>query len=310
VVFIPRLIPPAFFFAVLYVVGRMYLDCEMVALASCGVGTLQLYRSLIIVVTPIALLTALLSLYVQPWMSRLSAELMNAQRGQATELAGISAGRFNEYSKGDLVLYVESIASERRRMRNVFVQQRKAGVLSLITAKQGYQYIDKESGGHYLVLEEGFRYEGSPGEADYRISEFERYGLRIKGAEGMAEKINRNSLTNSELLNSESIRDRAKFQFRIAQILGLLVFTMLALPLSRSMPRQGPLGRLVLAFVLYTLYLSLQGVAENWMIAGTTPEWLGTWWVHCSLAMVGLLLLIPDTYTFRRINRKLLKGET
>ncbi|PVV16056.1 MAG: LPS export ABC transporter permease LptF [gamma proteobacterium symbiont of Ctena orbiculata] len=310
VVYIPRLIPPAFFFAVLYVIGRMYRDSEMVALASCGVGDLRLYRSLIFVVTPMALLTGWLSLYAQPWASRLSAELISTQRGQATELAGISAGRFNEYSQGDLVLYVESIASEERRMRNVFVQQRKAGVLSLVTARQGYQYIDDESGERYLVLEDGARYEGSPGEANYRISEFERYGFRIKGAEGVVAKINRRSLSNQALLNSKSIRDRAEFQVRIAQIFGLLVFALLSLPLSRSMPRQGPFGRLVLAFILYTLYLSLQGVAENWMIDGTTAEWLGIWWVHLMLALIGLLLLLPETHSYRRIHRRLLGGET
>jgi lipopolysaccharide export system permease protein len=308
VVYFPRLVPPAFFFAVLYVIGRMYRDSEVVALASCGVGDLRLYRSLIFVVTPIALLTGWLSLYVQPWASQLSAELISMQRGQATELAGISAGRFNEYSRGDLVLYVESIASEKRRMRNVFVQQRKAGLLSLVTAKSGYQTIDEASGERYLVLEHGIRYEGSPGEADYRVSEFEHYGLRIEGSEGMVAKINRKSLSNQALLSSKSIRDRAEFQVRIAQVLGLLVFVLLSLPLSRSMPRQGPFGRLVLAFILYTLYLSLQGVAQNWMIDGTTAEWLGIWWVHLILALIGLLLLIPDSQHYRRMHRKLLKG--
>ncbi|MEW8314658.1 MAG: LPS export ABC transporter permease LptF [Candidatus Thiodiazotropha endolucinida] len=308
VVYIPRLIPPAFFFAVLYVIGRMYRDSEVVALAACGIGDLRLYRSLIFVVTPIALLTGWLSLYVQPWASRLSAELISMQRGQATELAGISAGRFNEYSRGDLVLYVESIASEKKRMRNVFVQQRRAGVLSLVTARQGYQYVDEESAERYLVLEDGVRYEGSPGEADYRISEFERYGLRIKGAEGVDAKVNRKSLSNEALLSSKSIRDRAEFQVRFAQVLGLSVFALLSLPLSRSMPRQGPFGRLVLAFILYTLYLSLQGVAENWMIDGTTAEWLGIWWVHLMLALIGLSLLIPDSHHYRRMQRKLLRG--
>jgi lipopolysaccharide export system permease protein len=308
VVYIPRLIPPAFFFAVLYVIGRMYRDSEVVALAACGVGDLRLYRSLFLVVTPIAILTAWLSLYVQPWASRLSAELVSMQRGQATELAGISAGRFNEYSRGDLVLYVKSIASEKRRMRDVFVQQRKEGLLSLVTAKQGYQYIDGVSGERYLVLEDGVRYEGAPGEADYRISEFERYGLRIKGSEGMVAKINRKSLSNQALLSSKSISDRAEFQVRIAQVLGLLVFTLLSLPLSRSMPRQGPFGRLVLAFILYTLYLSLQGVAENWMIDGTTAQWLGIWWVHLILALIGLSLLIPDSQRYRRLHRKVLRG--
>ncbi|MEW8252515.1 MAG: LPS export ABC transporter permease LptF [Candidatus Thiodiazotropha sp.] len=308
VVYIPRLIPPAFFFAVLYVIGRMYRDSEMVALASCGVGDFRLYRSLILVVTPIALLTGWLSLYVQPWASRLSAELISTQRGQATELAGVSAGRFNEYSQGDLVLYVESISSEQRRMRNVFVQQRREGVLSLVTAQHGYQYVDKESGERYLVLEDGLRYEGSPGDADYRVSKFERYGLRIKGSDGVVAKINRKSLSNHALLTSSSIRDRAEFQVRVAQILGLLVFALLSLPLGRSMPRQGPFGRLLLAFILYTLYLSLQGVAENWMINGATAEWMGIWWVHLTLALIGLLLLLPDTLIYRRLHRKLLRG--
>ncbi|MEW8508195.1 MAG: LPS export ABC transporter permease LptF [Candidatus Thiodiazotropha sp.] len=307
VVYIPRLIPPAFFFAVLYVIGRMYRDSEMVALACCGVGDFRLYRSLLLVVTPIALLTGWLSLYVQPWASRLSAELISSQRGQATELAGVSAGRFNEYSQGDLVLYVESISNEQKRMRNVFVQQRRAGVLSLVTAQGGYQYIDEESGGRYLVLEDGRRYEGSPGAADYRISEFDRYGLRIKSGEGAVAKINRKSLSNHALLNSKSIRDRAEFQVRVAQILGLMVFALLSLPLGRSMPRQGPFGRLLLAFILYTLYLSLQGVAENWMVDGTTAEWLGIWWVHLGLALIGLLLLIPDSHVYRRMHRKLLR---
>lgn len=308
VVYVSRLIPPAFFFAVLYAVGRMYRDSEMVALESCGIGGFRLYRSLILVVAPVALLTGWLSLIVQPWASQLSAELMSSQSGQATELAGISAGRFNEYSQGDLVLYVESIASEQRRMRNIFVQQRKEGVLSLVSAKHGYQRIDEESGDRYLVLEDGYRHEGTPGHADYRVSEFERYGLRIKASEGSAAKITRKSLSSYALLTSDSISDRAEFQVRIAQIFGLLVFALLSLPLSRSMPRQGPFGRLVFAFVLYTLYLSLQGVAENWMVAGTTPEWLGVWWVHLTLAIVGLLLLIPDTYLYRRTRRKVFGG--
>jgi lipopolysaccharide export system permease protein len=303
VAYLPRLTPPAFFFAVLYVIGRMYRDSEVIALASCGIGDLRLYRSLIFVVTPIALLTGWLSLYVQPWASRVSAELISMQHGQATELAGISAGRFNEYSRGDLVLYVESIASEQRRMRKVFIQQRKDDVLSLITARQGYQYIDEVSGKRYLVLEDGVRYEGSPGEADYRVSSFDRYGLRIKGGDGMVTKLNRKALSNQALLSSESLKDRAEFQVRVAQILGLLVFALLSLPLSRSMPRQGPFGRLVLAFILYTLYLSLQGVAENWMVDGTTAQWMGIWWVHLLLALVGISLLIPDSSYYRRMVR-------
>ncbi|MET0064982.1 MAG: LPS export ABC transporter permease LptF [Candidatus Thiodiazotropha sp.] len=304
VVYIGRLIPPTFFFAVLYVVGRMYRDSEMVALESCGVGGLRIYRSLVFVVLPVALLTAWLTLYATPWAGRLNAELWSSQTGQASELAGISAGRFNEYSQGDLVLYVESIAKEERRMHNVFIQQRNDGILSLITAKRGYQGVDREFGDRYLVLEEGRRYEGTPGQADYQVSEFDSYGLRIRMSQGET-KVTRRALSSLALLNSPLLRDRVEFQLRLSHVLALAVFALLSLPLSRTLPRQGPFGRLVLAFVLYTLYLSLQGVAENWMIDAVTPEWMGIWWVHALLAIIGLGLLLPGTQGYRKLRRKL-----
>jgi len=301
--FISRLMPPAFFFAVLYAVGRLYRDSEMVALEACGVGGLRLYRSLLLLLLPLSLVTGWLSLEVQPWSSRESAALLASQQGQASELAGIAAGKFNEYSQGDLVFYVESIASQERRMRNIFVQQRRDGALSLISAKSGFQRVDEASGDRYLVLDDGYRYEGEPGRGDYRVSEFKRYALRIQESQGGVVEQRRNSLSNRALLTSESVADHAEFQIRIAQISGLLVFAILSLPLSRSLPRQGPFGRLVLAFVLYTLYLSLQGAAERWMIEGVVPAWLGIWWVHVGLAMVGVLLLVPDSPRYRAWRR-------
>lgn len=304
--FVSRLIPPAFFFAVLYAVGRLYRDSEMVALEACGIGGPRLYRSLLLLLLPLSLFTGWLSLEVQPWSSRQSAALLASQQGQAGELAGIAPGKFNEYSRGDLVFYVESISSRERRMHNVFVQQRRGGALSLISAKSGFQRTDAASGDRYLVLDDGYRYEGEPGRADYRVSEFKRYALRIQESRGGAEEPRRNSLSNRALLASDSLADQAEFQIRIAQITGLLVFALLSLPLSRSLPRQGPFGRLMLAFVFYTLYLSLQGAAERWMIEGVVPAWLGLWWVHLLLVLVGLLLLVPDTTWFRAWRRRLL----
>ncbi len=304
ITYLSRLMPPAFFFAVLYAVGRLYRDSEMVALESCGVGGFRLYRSLLLVVLPVALLTGWLSLVVQPWSNRTSAELIASQEGQAGELAGISAGRFNEYSKGDLVLYVASIDDRERRMRDVFIQQRREGALSLISAESGFQRLDSLSGDRFLVLDKGYRYEGHPGTFDYQVSEFERYALRIEERDQAVVREHRRSQPSQLLFNSPLLSDRAEFQVRVSQILGLLVFAFLSLPLSRSMPRQGPFGRLVLAFVLYTLYLSLQGLAERWLIEGMTPAWIGIWWVHLSLFMVGLLILVPDSRTYRAWRRR------
>ena len=40
------------------------------------------------------------------------------------------------------------------------------------------------NGDRFLVLEQGRRYEGTPGDADFRVMEFDRYATRIETKEG------------------------------------------------------------------------------------------------------------------------------
>ena len=303
--FLSRLVPPAFFFAVLYAVGRMYRDSEITAMEACGIGGVRLFRAVLVATIPAIMLVLWLAMGVAPWSARQIDKLLSDQHGQAAELAGVVAGRFNEYSQGDLVFYVESLNDEQRRMHNLFVQHRRAGELALITAESGYQKVDGESGGRFLVLENGYRYQGTPGTADYRISQFDVYGLRIQEATPSPIKRPWKGLPNRVLLASENIRDKTELQVRFSPVLALLVVALLALPLSRTTPRQGPYGRLVLAFIVYTIYLSLQGASEKWMAVGITPAWLGMWWVHLIMAGFALLLFLPDSVVYRRWRRKM-----
>jgi lipopolysaccharide export system permease protein len=303
--FLARLVPPAFFFAVLYAVGRLYRDSEITAMEACGIGGSRLFRSIMIAVLPASLLVAWLSLWVAPWSARTSADLISQQQGQAAELAGINSGRFNESSQGELIFYVESISDNDRRMRNIFVQHQRGEATELISAASGYQKIDQESGDRFLVLEDGYRYEGVPGEMSFKVSEFALYALRIKEGTPSLDKRPWKGMPNSLLLASGKVRYLTEFQVRLSQVAALLVVALLALPLSRSAPRQSPYGRLVLAFIVYAVYLSLQGTAEKWMAQEVTPVWLGVWWVHLSVATAALLLYLPDTVVYRRWRRLL-----
>ncbi|EGW55833.1 LPS export ABC transporter permease LptF [Candidatus Endoriftia persephonae] len=300
-----RLIPPAFFFAVLYAVGRMHRDSEMIALQACGVGGWRVFRPILMAAVPMALLVAWLSMVVEPWGTRLKAEIIAAQKGQTSALAGVSPGRFNEYSRGNLVFYVESFSADGRRMHKIFAQHRHNGNLDVISAAEGYQRVDPESGFRYLVLEKGFRYQGEPGQADYTVSEFASYALRIGEAPPAVGVRSRSSLPTLMLLAADEIRFRAEFQKRLAPVLAVLVFTLLSLPLSRSLPRQGPSGRILLAFLIYALYLSLQGASQNWMVDGKIPSWLGMWWVHVCTALLALALMLPEQVWYRRWRRRL-----
>jgi lipopolysaccharide export system permease protein len=192
-------------------------------------------------------------------------------------------------------------------MHNVMVQHRQPDKLGLISAESGYQTIESKSGDHFLVLVNGYRYQGMPGQADYRVSEFGEYALRIKEAEPSLEKRPWKGLPNQVLWESDDIRNQTELQVRLSQILALLVVALLALPLSRTTPRQGPYGRLVLAFLIYTIYLSLQGASEKWMVDQVIPSWLGLWWVHLGMASMALLLFLPESVGYRRWRRQLLR---
>jgi len=66
---------------------------------------------------------------------------------------------------------------------------------------------------------------------------------------------------------------------------------MLAVPLSRSPPRQGRYANLFIAVLIYIVYSNLLGVAQTWVEQGVVPGVFGLWWVHALLAILiwGLL---------------------
>ena len=49
----------------------------------------------------------------------------------------------------------------------------------VISADSAYRMTDRDSGDDYLVFVNGYRYEGKPGEIDYRIMKFDEQGVRI-----------------------------------------------------------------------------------------------------------------------------------
>ncbi len=305
--YLARAIPAAFFLAILMVMGRMYRDNEMTALAACGVGLGRIYRAFTLALMPLFLLTCWLSLWVQPWAVGRMELIVAAQQQESAELAGLQPGRFNEHGQGDLVFYVETIDKEKSVMRNVFIQNRQHGELGLITAAAGQHRYDARTGDHYLMLEDGRRYEGEPGNAQVTIAEFGRYTLRI--GEGRVRQADSQRAQPSELLyRSPDIGDRTEFWERVSYPFSLVTLALIALPLSRSLPRQGVYGRMFIAFVVYFAFLNLHAVSVSWMEKQVTPEWVGIWWVQVMLIAFALTVLAFDSRWMRRLRLRARHG--
>ncbi len=273
------LLAPAFFIAVLLALGRMYKDNEVAALGACGVGLSRLYRGVVLLALPATLAVAALSFYVMPWAEEQGYVIQHQQK-QSPEIRGISPGRFNEFGNGRIVFYVEALARDGKTMKNVFIQGSEEGKQGVIPARLGYQVVDPQSGDRFLVLEDGVRYEGIPGTTAYRIAEFERYGVRISERQEDLVIERRKAQPTRLLMASDTVADRAELQWRLSIPLSMFVLALLAIPLSRSSPRQGRYAKLFMAVLIYVIYSNLLGVAKSWMVRDILPAWLGLWWVH------------------------------
>lgn len=299
------IIPPGYFFAILYTLGRMYRDSEMTALAASGVGLLRIFRSLLLATIPVAILVAWLMLEIRPWAQEQKHLIIESQKKEAVELSLAVAGRFNEFRDGDLVFYVEAFSEQKDQLRNIFIQNRQHRKPVLITAETGYQYFDEESGSHYLVLNEGHRYVGIPGVNNYSVGEFEKFSIRIGHATNAKDKLSIKAMPTASLIGSSDIRKQVELQNRLMFPVAVFVFAIVSIPLSRSLPREGIYGRLILALLFYFVYMNIQAISGKWMEDGITPLWMGRWWIHPFMLIVGGMIGLNSSQRFG-LNMKML----
>ena len=90
------------------------------------------------------------------------------------------------FSGGDAVFYAERVDQE-GVLHNVFVQRESAGRIEVALADTA-TYSKANSGGMHLVtLFNGRRYEGMPGQDDFRVIEFREHGIPIAARRGCRE---------------------------------------------------------------------------------------------------------------------------
>lgn len=291
------LIPPAFFFSILWVLGRLYRDGEMLAMHAAGIGTARIYRAFMFSAVPLALLVAWLSLAVLPW-AKLEGQQVRLVDSERSELDAIRPGEFSEFSRGKLVMFAERKGLN-GGLRGLFVQDRMQETPGVVTASEIKQLVSPENGGRYVVLVNGHRYQGMQGGGPMSVGEFAEYGFLLPTARAAPGDLPASARDWRELLSSTDPVLRAELQDRLVAPLAVLAFTLIAVPLARSTPRQGIYGRLGLAILIYLIFMNLQHLGEQWMGRGVTPSWLGTWWVPASLAAAAGLVLWFDSPRWR-----------
>ena len=197
-------------------------------------------------------------------------------------------GRFSEV--GDGAVYHVQTVDETGEMRGIFARLQRPDGTVLINADRARLQFDPLRGRRDLLLEDGTRYDGAPGRRDYRVFSFERYLLRLPDLKGSTIR-KADALPTATLLASDEPRHRAELHWRLALPISVLVLALLAVPVSHSQPRQGRYARLLLALLVYVVYVNLLGAGRTLLGGGELAPWLGLWWAHLPPLLLAWWLL-------------------
>lgn len=289
--FLAVLVPVGFFLGLLMAFGRLYRDSEMTALIACGVGPRDLYRPVFALAVVAAVLHAGITLYASPWAAEQALKARRTAEKEA-ELGVFEAGRFKSVRGGEAVFYAEDIDPQTGVLQGLFLSQREEGHKRVVVrAATGEQRLDPDTGRRMLVLRDGLRYDGIPGQGDYRVLHFAEHGVEIAPSAPDLATSKREGVPTAALLGSGDPRDVAELQWRISGPVTLLVLTFIAVPLSRTRPREGRYGRVVVGVLVYVVYSNLLGVARLALEREQLPAWIGLWPVHIAFLVAGAFLL-------------------
>ncbi len=301
------LLPPSFFIAALGALSRLARDSELVALNACGIGPRRLSRALVLLALSVALVTGWFALVLQPWAAAGIAEIRLQQKDQATQIAGVQAGRFYTEEGGKVVVYVGAIAKG-KGLERIFVLDRQGDKTRIVVSDSGRHRVDDRTGDHLVTLIDGHRFDGNAGEGNYLIARFREYQLRVAG-QGPEPLVTKKSTTPSlVLLESADPMARAELEHRIAAPLAIFTLLLIAVPLVAISPRQKTSGRLFLAFLAYFTFFNLQQLAETWLGNGTTPGWLTSFWYQVLVVALVYLVMLPETRWYKVLLERLGRG--
>lgn len=300
------LLPIGTFLAVLLSLSRMSSDNELTVIAACGIDGNRILRNVVVFSGAMGIITGVLALLIVPDV--LSGRYEIEQKAKiAANTTGLVAGSFKESQDGDWTFYSQQLSEDKTHMENIFIEIHRDEKPLIFRAERGRFDIESDTGDKYLVLEDGYRYEGNAGDLDFRIAEYATHSMLIERGESVQVREKHKSLPTSVLWERGEPQDLAEIQWRVSSAVMTVILSVIAITLAHTGPRQGRYAGFFPAVLVYVIYSNLLGVTRAWVEKGDLAPWIGAIWVH--LLMIGIMLMLQNRLKLKQFwqQRKRLK---
>jgi len=321
ITYLDIILPLALYIGALAVLGRWLRDNELTVIAACGIGAGRLLRPAALLFALIGGAASLFSLYLSPLAAEAARAIVHDARSRA-DIAGLLPGVFTEGRDGS-VYFIEryesgegeggaagnaessvdndaadgDAATAPGQFRNLFVYHRggdgggiggetKDGV---VVAERGRLVTD--ASGDFLVLQNGSRYVGAPGDAEHALLDFETYGLRL-APPARDYRLPVEAQSTAALLGARHAAARGELHWRfskVAMLAALLVFA-LALGFSSTAQRKNRFPGMLVALLVYFAYSNIAGLVAAQVSRGAAGP-MALWGVHLIFLAAALALL-------------------
>jgi LPS export ABC transporter permease LptF/LPS export ABC transporter permease LptG len=301
-------IPMSLLFGILIAVGRLSSDSELIAMRSCGISLIALYRPILLISGLFTVVNTLLMVYTLPWGNHALQQLRLDIITQTVSRQVEPRVFFEEWE--NKTVYVFDVDQRTHQWKGVFIAESIPSTQDnqVTVADSGDVRVDQSGERVVLSLRNAIQHKVNLNSPErYEITRHHQLDLILDDQFVSAQRakisvskeiremtlpellaILENPRSTQEQRNVAQVEIHKKFSIPVA----CLVFGLFGLPLGFNNRRGGKASGFAISIGVILVYYILLNNGEEAAHFGRVPAWLAMWAPNLLLAAAGTFLLV------------------
>ena len=295
-------VPMAVLVGGLIAFGRMSADSEIIAMRSGGISLYQLAVPVVLLASLATALNVYLFLEVLPWGNNAMRQLQWRLINSRTITSDVSPRVF-ETNFPHFTVFVEDVVGEEERWENLLLVKTDQNPPKIVMARSAEAVYDEEQRALWLLLEDGYIYEGGETAERSSVTSFEATEELLMTESGFpVTDITKDERSMSfaeltahiEQLDASGV-DATKYRVEVHKKFSIpmacMVLGLIALPLGISTQRHTKATGFLVAIGVIAVYYQLIENGEKFAEEGLISPWLGMWGADIVIGSTAIFLL-------------------